>query len=404
MKQLFLLLLLICSLAFSQDKNISVISLEKVNIVYRGIMNPIKIAVPGAKQYKVEAPGTLEKVDSLGNYNWNVTAVSGLKANVKITATMPDTSIIYEEKEFEIRSINPTTGTLDGNSYNRKTFELSKDQIANSVIGVKIDDFAHNKYKLNINAFSVYFPDNESIIVYGNKFDTIATSKLEEVKNGEHIIIHPITEYHNKIESIDITMLDEDIIPKPIVSLKNQNFVYKGIENELEIAVPGAKSFKVTATGLRDIGLGRYHWNVSQISGNTVKLDFEIITERDSVFHDSKKYYIKPVPKLIPVLNGQGCEKCIVEISRQDIKDTTISVRPETYFDCRLQNFFVDEYTLVLPEGYEYPIYEDKFSDSAQKMILQYPSGTIFKIKDIKYRFHGYGPPMKELKFILVDN
>ncbi|PZR20910.1 MAG: hypothetical protein DI539_09570 [Flavobacterium psychrophilum] len=84
------------------------------------------------------------------------------------------------------------------------------------------------------------------------------------------------------------------MLPSPVVSLKNQNFVYKGIENELEIAVPGAKSFRVTAPGLTDYGSGIYHWSVSQVSGTTTKLDFEIITERDSVFRIPNNITLNP--------------------------------------------------------------------------------------------------------------
>lgn len=189
----------------------------------------------------------------------------------------------------------------------------------------------------------------------------------------------------------------------PIVSLPNQNFVYKGVNNELQIEVPGAKSFKVTAPGLTEYASGKYSWRVDETNSTTAVLDFEIITKKDSVFHTKKEFYVQKAPNLIATLNDRGCDKCIIELVKDDLKETKISVRPDNYNDLRFRNNFVKEYTLVLPEGYEYRIYQDKFSDSAQKMIAQYPTGTIFKIKDIVYRFCGYPPPAPELKFILVD-
>lgn len=403
MKHIFLLLLLIDFTSFGQDKNISVISLEKVNIVYRGITNPIKIAVPGVKSFKAEASGKLEKVDSLGNYLWNVTAVSGLKANIKITATMPDDSVIHEEKEFEIREINPTAGTLNGKTFNQKSFGLTRNQIANSTISLKTDNFVFNMMKLKVKGFQVYFPNQEPSIVYGNKFDTSAANKLEEVKNGEHIIIRPIAEYHVKFEPIHITVIEEDIMPKPIISLKNQNFIYRGVENELEIAVPEAKSFKVTALGLSEYGSGRYKWNVRDITDNTATLDFEIVTPKDSLIYDKKGFYIKDIPKLTATLNKRGCENCIVELSKSELKDAKIGVSYDFYADMKIHPMTVKEYNLILPEGYEYKVYKNTFSESAQKIIAQYPVGTIFKIKDIIYSFHGYGAPAVELKFILIE-
>ena len=63
-----LFVVMISLTAFSQgDTIISVISAEKLNVVYRGIPNPIKIAVPGAKSFVATGPG-LVKTDSIGNY------------------------------------------------------------------------------------------------------------------------------------------------------------------------------------------------------------------------------------------------------------------------------------------------------------------------------------------------
>lgn len=193
------------------------------------------------------------------------------------------------------------------------------------------------------------------------------------------------------------------LLPSPIVSLPNQNFIYRGIENELEIAVPEAKSFKVTAPGLGEYGYGRYRWNANNITDNTARLDFEIVTQKDSLIYDKKEFYIRDSPNLIATLNDRGCDKCIVELVKDDVKEAKISVRPDNYNDSRFRDFYVKEYTLVFPEGYEYKVYENTFSESTQKMILQYPVGTIFKIIDIEYRFCGYPPPAPELKFMLVD-
>ena len=64
---------------FAQDTisqpKLSVISLDKVKVVYRGVDNPITVAVPNAKEYWVSGPG-VSKTDEIGKYisssrNWN---------------------------------------------------------------------------------------------------------------------------------------------------------------------------------------------------------------------------------------------------------------------------------------------------------------------------------------------
>jgi hypothetical protein len=87
MKVKYLFLLLLSGVAFAQNTNISVISAEELNVVYRGIGNPIKIAVPGAKSFIAVAPG-LTAVDSLGNYILSPGVDN--EVTVKIDAVMED--------------------------------------------------------------------------------------------------------------------------------------------------------------------------------------------------------------------------------------------------------------------------------------------------------------------------
>ena len=116
MKNLFYLLLLIPLVSLAQaesNNNISVVSSERTSILYRGIYNPIKIAVPNAKSFIASAPG-LTKIDSLGNYNFDVTGVSRNETTIKIKAVMNDGSTINESKTFEIRDIKGQLALING--------------------------------------------------------------------------------------------------------------------------------------------------------------------------------------------------------------------------------------------------------------------------------------------------
>jgi len=94
-----------------KSQNLSLISLEKGNIVYRGINNPLKIAVPGAKSFTATAAG-LTKIDDKGNYNFTVTAIPGDSVTIKLDIIMAHKKVIHEQKVFEIRDIPNLHATI----------------------------------------------------------------------------------------------------------------------------------------------------------------------------------------------------------------------------------------------------------------------------------------------------
>lgn len=110
----FLFFFLISLSAFAQKDNISVVSAEKLNVVYRGVPNPIKIAVPGAKSFIATADGynTIEKKDDFGNYILKVGG--GNEVKIHIEAQMEDGSVLREEKVFRIYGLAAPSATING--------------------------------------------------------------------------------------------------------------------------------------------------------------------------------------------------------------------------------------------------------------------------------------------------
>jgi len=192
------------------------------------------------------------------------------------------------------------------------------------------------------------------------------------------------------------------LVPSTVVEMDNAKFVYRGIENSLEIAVPGAKSFSISAPGLRESGKpGYYKWNTTAITGTTAILDFEIVT--DSVYHIKEIFQVIKIPDMIATLNNRGCKSCIIELIKDEVKETKIGVSIDPILDSRLHPMRVKQYTLVLPDGNRYTVYQNVFSESAQKMIVQFEYGSIFEITDIEYTTHGYSCAIPKLKFMLVE-
>ncbi len=100
----------------------SVIALDKMNVVYRGIYNPISIAVNDAKSYKVYGNGV--KQDDKGNYF--LSPGSGLTTKIYVEITKKDDSIVIEEYEFRIKGLPFPIATINDEYSTNGILVLSK--------------------------------------------------------------------------------------------------------------------------------------------------------------------------------------------------------------------------------------------------------------------------------------
>jgi hypothetical protein len=78
---------------------LSVVSLDKVKVVYRGVDNPITVAVPNAKSYKVSRNGVSLQDD--GSYI--IRPGLGLETKVYIEIILEDDSVVVEEHVYQIK-------------------------------------------------------------------------------------------------------------------------------------------------------------------------------------------------------------------------------------------------------------------------------------------------------------
>ena len=191
MKNILLIILLLPFLAYTQtDKNISVISSERTHILYRGIMNPLKIAVPGSKSFKVTAPG-LTEIDSLGNCRINITGISGKEVIIKIEAIMQDNRILKESKTFEVRDIIGPIGLINGQNCYNCIVQLTKNELMDARVGIKYENMVFNNSNdfLEVKSFSVSFPRINEYIVGGNRMNKKEKKIISKLKNGDVIKI-----------------------------------------------------------------------------------------------------------------------------------------------------------------------------------------------------------------------
>ena len=168
---------------FSQDSTQtakSIVSADKINVVYRGIINPISIAVPGAKSFKASGLG-LKETDVEGKYN--LTPGAGNEMIIKIEALMQNDLVIVEEKVFRIKNIQGLSAVIDGNSCNNCILEFSKKNLNQAKIELKIEDFLYD-VKFTLESFTVNLPNIKPIIITGNQLNEIALKEIMKLKVG----------------------------------------------------------------------------------------------------------------------------------------------------------------------------------------------------------------------------
>ncbi len=412
MKQTFFFLaLFITQLLVAQDNNISVISVEKANIVYRGIQNPIKIAVPGAKSYKVTALAGLTKKDSLGNYYLNVNGVQGKIVKINIEATFENDSIINEFKEFEVRDIpRPRANILS--SYNKETYEMTLSQLKKLNINIVIDYmfFTWDKNYSKVMSFVIKTEGYEDIWIEGNSMTSKAYSALKNIRPGTELFIHHVRQYNPNnycLRSVDPIKIIEEAdynIPIPEVSTKYGNtIVYRGIKDSLEISVPNAKSFKVKGKGLKMLPDSIYVIDTRKIKKDRTYLEFEIVNQNDSIIHTKQLLYIKDrdiTPKKITV-NGKGCSNCILKITLQELKDAVIDIT-ENDEQSSLTQYQVLACNIKLPDGNNIDLNNDIITDIAFEQLSTLPENSIIEI-EVYHSLFRYPLNLSPLKIMIVS-
>jgi len=169
--------------------NAATISADKMNVVYRGVDNPMTISFAGVSSNNVNATadGYL-KPSGTGKYMMNVTRAKGREITINVTGTLDDGSKVTDNAKFRIKDIPRPTGTIRGEE---GSVSMQKNSLEISTIGAKLDDFDF-ELPLNITGFSFKVPGQPTIVVKGNKLNARAKQALSKAKRKAGIQIFNI--------------------------------------------------------------------------------------------------------------------------------------------------------------------------------------------------------------------
>jgi len=169
--------------------NAAVISADKMNVVYRGVANPMTISIPGIPDNKVRAsaPGLTRRSGS----QYIMNPGTGRSVTITASGTLPDGKPVSSKNEFRIKDIPRPSGTVRGES---GSIKMPKNNLEIATVSAMLEDFDFD-LNLAVSQFKFKVPGQPTVVVKGNKLDNRAKSVLRRAGRGESVQIFDIQAY-----------------------------------------------------------------------------------------------------------------------------------------------------------------------------------------------------------------
>jgi len=163
------------------------ISADKMNVVYRGVSNPMTISFAGISPDKVNAsaPG-LSRIGNTGTYMMQ--PGTGTEVVINVVGTLPDNSKVSDKKTFRIKGIPGPAGTIRGE---QGVVKGPKSNLEIATIGAKLNDFDF-EVGLDVVGFNLKVAGMPTVVVQGNKLNAQCKTVISRVGRGDQITISEI--------------------------------------------------------------------------------------------------------------------------------------------------------------------------------------------------------------------
>lgn len=175
------------SYAVIPKPNAAVISADKMNVVYRGVQNPMTISIPGVGSVSANAPG-LSSVGGAGKYVMDVTTLQAREVTINVSGQLPGGETISDSKTFRVKDIPSPVGTIRGEDGSVK---MPRNNLEIATVGAALPDFDFD-LGLRITGFSFKVSGQPTIQVNGSQLDNAAKAALRRAGRGETVQIFDI--------------------------------------------------------------------------------------------------------------------------------------------------------------------------------------------------------------------
>jgi len=162
------------------------ISADKMNVVYRGLPNPMTISIAGISDNNVtaSAPG----LKNLGKGKYDLNPGAGTEVVINVSGKMTDGKSVSDKKVFRIKNIPAPLGAIGGKEGMQKG---AKSRLQASQITAVLPDFLYD-LKFKVTQFVFKVPGQASIVVNGDRLNAQCIAALARVSKGDQVTISDI--------------------------------------------------------------------------------------------------------------------------------------------------------------------------------------------------------------------
>ncbi|PZD78713.1 gliding motility protein GldM [Mesonia sp. K7] len=178
------------SYAVIPKPNAAVISADKMNVVYRGVQNPMTISIPGVPVVSANAPG-LRQSGGAGSYMMDVTNVKAREVKINVSGELPNGETVSDSKTFRIKEIPRPVGVIGAKDGMDGTIRLSRRAVQVSPVSAKLPDFDFD-LNLVVSGFKFQVIGKPVVQVNGTRLNGAAEAALNSAKRGDVIQIFDI--------------------------------------------------------------------------------------------------------------------------------------------------------------------------------------------------------------------
>ena len=163
------------------------ISADKMNVVYRGLPNPLTVSFAGIGDDKVRASGAgVSSAGGKGKYN--LVPGSGAEVTVTATGTMTDGKSVSDSKVFRIKNVPPPTGYIAGEMGSGKG---PKSRLQVAQVTAKLPDFLYD-LTYQVTGFTLKVSGQAAVVVNGDRVNAQCVAALAKAGRGDVIGIFDI--------------------------------------------------------------------------------------------------------------------------------------------------------------------------------------------------------------------
>lgn len=178
-----------------------------------------------------------------------------------------------------------------------------------------------------------------------------------------------------------------DTDKRAVVAIKNDNIVYRGIDNKIHVAVAGVDAWdtmiSVPGSLRKSFEMGEYKWNVTSVPGNAANITVTYRLADGSSKQEQIEFEIKNLRPLRSLINGNGDYNCVVQQTLEQLKDAQISVVSDDMVD-GLRDIHVRRFEIHCDKAV-YTVEGNKIINAVYEELKKLKPGSVFYIRRIGF-------------------